>query len=105
MGKSPQGARPRQGVAAAGAKRGKGPAKGAEGAGRPSQDYRADARRLLQSPEARASVATILSDPKNKNFAPLFRFLHERAFGREPLSAELKVPSTLTIRVVREDRR
>lgn len=104
MGKSVGGKRPPAG-AAAGKGRGKGPAKGAEGAGRPSAAYRDEARRLLNSQGAKASVKAILEDPKNKNFAPLFRFLHERAFGREPLSAELKVPSTLTIRVVREDRR
>lgn len=105
MGKSERGKTRSITGAAAGVNRGKGPKPGAVGAGRPSEMYRDEARKLLQSPEAKASVAAVLCDPKNKNFAPLFKFLHERAYGREPISAELTVPKGLVVRVVREDRR
>lgn len=105
MGKSVQRSKKPVAGAAAGKNRGKGPAKGAVGAGRPSEEYRAEARSLLNSPQAKKSVRTVLSDPDNRNFATVYKYLHERAYGREPISAELTVPKGLVVRVVREDRR
>lgn len=90
------------GAAADPAKRGKGPKKGAVGAGRPSKHYREAAKQLLNRPTVQRALLRVLTDPENRNFAALYRHFDERANGREPMAVDARLAGTLRVVLKRE---
>jgi len=100
--KKPGSRRAPAGAAADPTKRGKGPKKGAVGAGRPSKHYREAAKQLLNVPGVRRALLRVLTDPENRNFAALYRHFDERANGREPMAVDARLAGTLRVVLRRE---
>jgi hypothetical protein len=83
---------------------GRGPAKGAPNAGRPSNADRDEAAALLADPKHLAAVRKALRDPTNRNFAGLTKMLWDRKFGRQATPVAVRGKATLRIVVARETR-
>lgn len=66
--------------------------------GRPRAEYREWARELLRDPAVTDAVRAVLTDPKNKNFAGLWKAVADRAFG--PVVQRVKVKGTHEVRGV-----
>ena len=81
-------------------RRGKGPAKGAPGAGRPPEQYREWCRSLVSDPKAEAEVMAILRNNKHPAFPVMYKALTDRGYGK-PMQHVEQRGDTL-IRIVRE---
>lgn len=86
-------------------RRGRGPKKGAPNAGRPPDKHREECQRMISDPKCEKAVRSILGNPKHPAFAPMWRIVAERGYGKTPqpitgADGAPLIPSQINIRLV-----